>query len=204
MKPHLGFAGSPPHTRGKENASAAQSRADGITPAHAGKRNRIGFFFWSSRDHPRTRGEKNSAGIFVKYSVGSPPHTRGKACGACICPVANGITPAHAGKSGGITKYGTQYRGSPPHSRGKVISSVSVVCSVGITPAHAGKSPYLVKQIVGNKDHPRTRGEKNAKATCKRCTGGSPPHTRGKVFQAVKLCTRSRITPAHAGKSRSC
>ena len=51
-------AGSPPLTRGKEQARLHDNSYNGITPAYAGKR------FWRRiwqrmvEDHPRLRGEK--------------------------------------------------------------------------------------------------------------------------------------------------
>ena len=56
-----GFAssqGSPPHTRGKVSDVAVQEGDQGITPAHAGKRNLSGHRKVLSKDHPRACGEK--------------------------------------------------------------------------------------------------------------------------------------------------
>ena len=111
-----------------------------ITPAHAGKRNRKNQFGLTSRDHPRTRGEKREYFIGMKEAGGSPPHTRGKVRDGNIESAADRITPAHAGKSlYGIshipgfwdhprtrgekpiwTPKGVFKFGSPPHTRGKV------------------------------------------------------------------------------------
>ena len=49
-------------------------------------------------------------------------------------------------------------------------------------------------------DHPRTRGEKVGKSLSMQKDIGSPPHTRGKVYQTPQTVPRTRITPAHAGK----
>ena len=51
------------------------------------------------------------------------------------------------------------------------------------------------------RDHPRTRGEKCSYPADRHSVPGSPPHTRGKVHPAEAEHRRSRITPAHAGKS---
>ena len=50
--------GSPPHMRGKAGFSRIHSRAAGITPAYAGKSERIGSEKSTNRDHPRICGEK--------------------------------------------------------------------------------------------------------------------------------------------------
>ena len=70
-----------------------------ITPAHAGKRNRKNQFGLTSRDHPRTRGEKCQFLQGLEFGEGSPPHTRGKGVRHVVAVGGGGITPAHAGKS---------------------------------------------------------------------------------------------------------
>ena len=60
-------AGSPPHMRGKVNAGPVDGRRAGITPAHAGKRNRCGNRRSPLRDHPRTCGEKTQKALKYKH-----------------------------------------------------------------------------------------------------------------------------------------
>ena len=62
--------------RGKEGGAAVMGPSERITPAHAGKSRPTPETAKSSRDHPRTCGEK-----FLEV----------------VQPL--GITPAHAGKS---------------------------------------------------------------------------------------------------------
>ena len=50
-----------------------------------------------------------------------------------------------------------------------------------ITPAHAGKRCFWVRARCSNRDHPRTRGEKQIGEDDEDEYPGSPPHTRGKV-----------------------
>ena len=74
---------------------------------------------------------------------------------------------------------------------------------IGITPAHAGKSAFGLLSSAESGDHPRTCGEKGA-APCQRFVVlGSPPHMRGKVVTFQDCGVANRITPAHAGKSKS-
>ena len=73
--------------------------ADRITPAHAGKSNVNRFSTEKLKDHPRTRGEKLFFANCQRLSVGSPPHTRGKAFVIFFPSLRGRITPAHAGKS---------------------------------------------------------------------------------------------------------
>ncbi len=95
------------------------------------------------------------------------------------------------------------YRGSPPHTRGKVDGLLQESLEVGITPAHAGKSKqfYILPQV--SRDHPRTRGEKPVQQNIAGVNLGSPPHTRGKDVLRRRNLRKHRITPAHAGKSRT-
>ena len=152
--------GSPPHTRGKVWKSHNQCLRSRITPAHAGKRVPLNPSFAGEKDHPRTRGEKSGCSFLMSCSVGSPPHTRGKApYGNRSLPLSR-ITPAHAGKSFSRKAAHTLwedhprtrgekllfmtlkvlFQGSPPHTRGKAAYRVSQLEKKGITPAHAGKS----------------------------------------------------------------
>ena len=114
--------------------------------------------------------------------------------------VANGITPAYAGKS---TKWisgqpllqdhprlcGEKQRkpgqmlrmqGSPPPMRGKVLVYLNLVMFIRITPAYAGKSSVPVSAAAGVGDHPRLCGEKKREVLKKRQIIGSPPPMRGK------------------------
>ena len=91
--------------------------------------------------------------------------------------------------------------GSPPHSRGKVNMKRLIRAHQGITPALAGKSRRLKLCPVAKWDHPRTRGEKPRKRPLHSGRRGSPPHSRGKVYDLVYGCDEAGITPALAGKS---
>ena len=112
------------------------------------------------------------------------------------------ITPAHAGKRylSGTTweLFGDHPRacgekfmlpkteqlpgGSPPHTRGKAQGYQMTRSCFRITLAHAGKSWIDCSLMSWLKDHPRTRGEKRARACFLDRYRGSPPHTRGKVL----------------------
>ena len=94
----LNTVGSPPHTRGKALVLPHCPGVPGITPAHAGKRSRSLIHSPGREDHPRTRGEKFTSLALSKEIMGSPPHTRGKACTIFTNSSSIGITPAHAGK----------------------------------------------------------------------------------------------------------
>ena len=131
--------GSPPHTRGKVGLGIHGAAGDGITPAHAGKRSWSIFGQFSSRDHPRTRGEKFRSPVRPTASWGSPPHTRGKVIRGQLGGVGHGITPAHAGKRKESSCF-SDSAWDHPRTRGeKLQHQICLLAGVGITPAHAGK-----------------------------------------------------------------
>ena len=177
-------AGSPPHARGKDRLMALCSSDPGITPARAGKSMILLSATPQSRDHPRTRGEKFTLGMFADDDGGSPPHARGKEAliPANLC--RERITPARAGKRlcrracsrwcwdhprtrgekvSWFSNAG-RYAGSPPHARGKALHDRRYISCPRITPARAGKSNKNARRINHGQDHPRTRGEKRCRA----------------------------------------
>ena len=90
-----------------------------------------------------------------------------------------------------------------PPMRGRKSEPVRKYPEGRITPAHAGKSIDF-RYIVGlHQDHPRACGEKLIWRQSKWLTTGSPPRMRGKALASYSAPTGIRITPAHAGKSRS-
>ena len=157
--PAIPRQGSPPHMRGKVAGNFVVGVLRGITPAHAGKREKKNGQCVRSRDHPRTCGEKRCEKYTVILGLGSPPHMRGKVKLLAMELNVPGITPAHAGKRCSIRGAKSAYRdhprtcgekivvatrmmrdgGSPPHMRGKVFRPAQAVRLIGITPAHAGK-----------------------------------------------------------------
>ena len=91
--------GSPPRMRGKVLVSNVAIDEDGITPAHAGKRQASEGKQLQKQDHPRACGEKNSPIMRTWRPWGSPPRMRGKELGRVSRLLFARITPAHAGKS---------------------------------------------------------------------------------------------------------
>ena len=97
--------GSPPHTRGKANPFGLIGLVGRITPAYAGKSTNQTGHRMVFKDHPRIRGEKFGEVTRFKYSVGSPPHTRGKVEINKSNSSWLRITPAYAGKSQFLISY---------------------------------------------------------------------------------------------------
>ena len=146
--------------RGKGLCRVLARLANGITPAHAGKRHFAPSVQLLPRDHPRPCGEKGGEDNGKCRKRGSPPPMRGKASIASSMPLNLRITPAHAGKSLRPArqcytvpdhprpcgeKYlssikGVSCVGSPPPMRGKARALCWSATAFRITPAHAGKS----------------------------------------------------------------
>ena len=93
--------GSPPPMRGKACAAAESVVVVRITPAHAGKSCAVSKPPRTALDHPRPCGEKCALSNVFATAQGSPPPMRGKGVRAPCLGSRRGITPAHAGKSGG-------------------------------------------------------------------------------------------------------
>lgn len=96
-------SGSPPRGRGKGVNVNCSADDIGITPAQAGKSGCTWTISSAWRDHPRVGGEKSMEAGQLTEGQGSPPHGRGKVFSGCRILIQQGITPAWAGKSRGIT-----------------------------------------------------------------------------------------------------
>ena len=88
------LSGSPPHRRGKVHHHVIKDGQHRITPAWAGKRPCLPSGSSSSRDHPRTGGEKSRGPGRSRCGAGSPPHRRGKEMRSAAEQSRTGITPA--------------------------------------------------------------------------------------------------------------
>ena len=93
--------------------------------------------------------------------------------------------------------------GSPPRMRGKRLHEIRRVVRHEITPAHAGKTAYRTEIYILHWDHPRACGENFFTPLVGLDKPGSPPRMRGKPSVSLSIDIVSRITPAHAGKTRS-
>ena len=91
--------GSSPLTRGKRIRAACPPTATGLIPAHAGKTSPSRATTKHNWAHPRSRGENPEGVQDVLANWGSSPLTRGKQAGAPVVRLANGLIPAHAGKT---------------------------------------------------------------------------------------------------------
>ena len=91
--------------------------------------------------------------------------------------------------------------GSSPLTRGKPRAGARGHACARLIPAHAGKTGVWVAGVYPATAHPRSRGE-NAPRIGRLSSGtGSSPLTRGKRTEYRSQVRRTRLIPAHAGKT---
>ena len=146
--------------RGEACSLTHLSNSVGITPACAGRSATVRYRAENTTDHPRVCGEKALLLQAGRFYIGSPPRVRGEEAEKNEMPVAEGITPACAGRRGGEQMPSMNYRdhprvcgeksalrylylpkeGSPPRVRGEVLRLIDAGRDLRITPACAGRS----------------------------------------------------------------
>ena len=92
-------SGSSPLTRGKRRPRSRRQRRGRLIPAHAGKTSLVETVASKIGAHPRSRGENDAKYAATFSAVGSSPLTRGKLRDPPGPEPADGLIPAHAGKT---------------------------------------------------------------------------------------------------------
>ena len=92
--------------------------------------------------------------------------------------------------------------GSSPLTRGKPDRAFARSPHPRLIPAHAGKTYQAHATALQAGAHPRSRGENSPSQLSPRLALGSSPLTRGKRNAGIRSVARSRLIPAHAGKTR--
>ena len=156
-------------------------------------------------------------------SSGSSPLTRGKHGLVFRVGGHPGLIPAHAGKTlsthdrstpgwahprsrGENALLGTPTPvalGSSPLTRGKHLLRGLNCARPRLIPAHAGKTRGGAVSTFPREAHPRSRGENIRVRFVITNLSGSSPLTRGKQGDSLAAWRRSRLIPAHAGKTIS-
>ena len=214
--------GSSPLTRGKQGITSQLAANNGLIPAHAGKTARSRPPRRRCRAHPRSRGENSGLRGRGPRIGGSSPLTRGKPRERGYIPTAEGLIPAHAGKTGRPARPRGQRRahprsrgenvvrgsgpireqGSSPLTRGKLLRRDYRRYVPGLIPAHAGKTRVPIRRGHTSRAHPRSRGENALSPIHDYTKEGSSPLTRGKRAFCGLDSAGHRLIPAHAGKTR--
>ena len=170
-------------------------------------------------DHPRLRGAYLLPSDLHFRSRGSPPLTRGILHFYLSHPSCFRITPAYAGHTrsegsghrrsqdhprlrGAYFSIGNHFPvavGSPPLTRGILEPSGGHPEWHRITPAYAGHTYSGSHKVELSGDHPRLRGAYSVFLRYVVFISGSPPLTRGILFEILEELLCTRITPAYAG-----
>ena len=195
------YVGSSPHTRGAPPERQSDPIMARIIPAYAGStRRRLGRGP-ASPDHPRIRGEHDSAMVSGVARRGSSPHTRGALRAGIVAPHAGRIIPAYAGSTPTTPRSGRPQTDHPrirgEHSwrrrrRGP---------GWGSSPHTRGARLYEDGPDRVGLDHPRIRGEHYLRRHKGEKHAGSSPHTRGARRAARSDGGRGGIIPAYAGST---
>ena len=186
--------------RGKHRNCRQYAYQHGITPAGAGKTRYFCHFNSPSGDHPRRCGE-NRREFPSSAATGITPAGAGKTQFGHPYTKRTWDHPRRCGENRGRVPCPPTERGSPPQVRGKQGCHTVKILSGGITPAGAGKTGHAHGVRHRHTDHPRRCGENAVKAANTGTHVGSPPQVRGKRRSSQTAETRTRITPAGAGKT---
>ena len=151
--------GSSPLTRGKPAYGAVPAKHLGLIPAHAGKTRRRRRPGYSSRAHPRSRGENGLGRRGNQADRGSSPLTRGKRSGQDTPTTGHRAHPRSRGENLCRIGHETEVPGSSPLTRGKLTPHGAPPGTSGLIPAHAGKTPCPASSHSSRRAHPRSRGE---------------------------------------------
>ena len=155
--------------------------------------------------------------------LGSAPHMRGIPATARVIATAGGISSAHAGNTDfpcrvrcgrsdqprTCGEYVVVVRGvdddygSAPHMRGILWGEGGCRAGLGISPAHAGNTQTLTGSQTRVSDQPRTCGEYCSSTAWVWGWSGSAPHMRGIPTATWWWMAFTRISPAHAGNTRT-
>ena len=211
-----------PRSRGENPTRRPVDRSPrGLIPAHAGKTTRHARSDTRPRAHPRSRGENPRAPGWWCPWGGSSPLTRGKPRPHARRCRDRGIIPTHAGKTprracaaASVWDHprsrGENFMfmggplpvvGSSPLTRGKHQPGRRSGDRSGLIPAHAGKTNVHEERSQRPRAHPPSRGENGTALTAAINPTGSSPLTRGKPASVEHVIPRSRLIPAHAGKT---
>ena len=213
--------GPSPLTRGKPQLLADGLVQARLIPAHAGKTTCRRASSVATSAHPRSRGENPILAHDGGRLDGSSPLTRGKRDLPLSESLAEGLIPAHAGKTSlpalredpqaahprsrreNAQRPGAYACacGSSPLTRGKLSHSGTSLHQVRLIPAHAGKTSGRPSPTGAAAAHPRSRGENANSGRPAVSFAGSSPLTRGKRADDALRLSNPGLIPAHAGKT---
>ena len=160
--------------------------------------------------------------LFRSLDLGSSPRMRGSLILATEWIHRNGIIPAHAGLTSGVSWIRRRIRdhpracgahcerryesasgeGSSPRMRGSHYMPLSYLTPKGIIPAHAGLTTDSTLLCTHRRDHPRACGAHLSDNLNQLVRLGSSPRMRGSQDGLLGFGEIEGIIPAHAGLTR--
>lgn len=197
-------------------------RPRGDQPRMCGEHPKMRPTLTSPREQPRACGEHKKRAV-VGLGKGSAPHMRGIHNGRRRTRYVLGVSPAHAGNASRMWRPrrlrrdqprlrgeyeghefdGLRDWGSAPLARGIPTHASGPGVSRRVSPACAGNTPGAWPSTRPNAGQPRTCGEYVDADTDQRRRTGSAPLARGIRTAAPAVRQPDRISPAHAGNTRS-
>ena len=199
LQPH----GSSPLTRGKLRGDELVGILSRPIPAHAGKTTCRRASSVATSAHPRSRGENPILAHDGGRLDGSSPLTRGKRDLPLSESLAEGLIPAHAGKTSLPALREDPQAAHPRSRRENAQRPGAYACACGSSPLTRGKHGGAVMRRKARRAHPRSRGENLLNAYYDGHRVGSSPLTRGKRRTRSWQQESRGLIPAHAGKTGS-
>ena len=218
-----GSAGAPPRARGGPAIGHGRPSPTRSTPASAGRTTHPAPAPTCRAEHPRERGEDESAANLEWLCRGAPPRARGGRSGIRTARSTDGSTPASAGRTARGTRTGSSIRehprergedrirgrsdvareGAPPRARGGRGRGPLRQGWLGSTPASAGRTRTSRLAQPGRAEHPRERGEDWMLVGVLIALVGAPPRARGGHAQASDVDKRRGAPPRARGGRRA-
>ena len=196
-----GSGGSSPLTRGKRCEPSRQASSERLIPAHAGKTQSMrGYPEQAQGSSPLTRG-KHVREITARDRRGLIPAHAGKTSRRKPTPSPSGAHPRSRGENTCGLARADIVEGSSPLTRGKLRSTREECERPRLIPAHAGKTASKWNKPSERPAHPRSRGENDKQRRAEEQLAGSSPLTRGKPNLQDTPAMKTRLIPAHAGKT---
>ena len=199
--PHTPYisTGSSPLAWGTGGHRRWGSRGTRIIPARVGNGTEREAASRRSSDHPRSRGERAGVPVIFRERAGSSPLAWGTVRVRLLSRVGGRIIPARVGNGGAYDKRVRWEDGSSPLAWGTARNRHPQSPVQRIIPARVGNGPWITPDGRGPTDHPRSRGERQARALAPPLRGGSSPLAWGTVEPPMHHEAGRRIIPARVG-----
>ena len=157
-----------------------------------------------TQKHPRLRGEDRPSRQNLPKRLETPPLTRGRPPGASDPRVADGNTPAYAGKTHDLIARLVLVR-KHPRLRGEDHRALRELIALTETPPLTrGRPDQEAEGRPLRRNTPAYAGKTSVDPMIRAAPKETPPLTRGRPTATTKNARRTGNTPAYAGKTVRC